>query len=208
MSAFPPGKTKTVLIDLGPVLQERTVDRVRLRTNLEIYWDQIGWVTPEDPKAMVIQNVPLASVDLQYRGFSRVTAANASSPELPDYQELAGTMPRWRDLVGYYTRFGDVSELLDVVDDRYVIMNAGDEMRFLFDALPPRQNRIPARLCIGGRWLGERRRLQHNVFENGDPLALTRPTDLYYPSYNPLERSGLQKTPGRLDAIPHALRFS
>ncbi|MBX2818080.1 MAG: hypothetical protein KTR29_00320 [Rhodothermaceae bacterium] len=134
---FPAGKTKTILIDLTPVLQERTVDRVRLRTNLEIYWDQIGWVAPQPEDDFLIQPVPLASVDLQYRGFSRVTAANASSPELPDYQELAGTMPRWRDLVGYYTRFGDVSELLETVDDRYVIMNAGDEMRFMFEALPP-----------------------------------------------------------------------
>ena len=129
---FPAGKTKTILIDLTPVLQERTVDRVRLRTNLEVYWDQIGWVSAVNDDGLAVHNVPLASVDLQYRGFSRVTAADASSPELPDYQELAGTMPRWRDLVGYYTRFGDVSELLDTIDDRYVIMNAGDEMRFLF----------------------------------------------------------------------------
>ena len=42
--------------------------------------------------------------------------------------------PRWRDLVGYYTRFGDVRELLRGVDDRYVIMNAGDELRLAFPA--------------------------------------------------------------------------
>ena len=29
-------------------------------------------------------------------------------------------------------RFGDVRELLAEVDDRYVIMNAGDKMRFRF----------------------------------------------------------------------------
>ena len=134
---FPAGKTKTILVDLTPVLEEHAVDKVRLRTNLEIYWDQISWVSALDTDETVVHDVPLTSVDLVYRGFSRVTAANASSPELPDYQELAGTMPIWRDLVGYYTRFGDVSELLDGVDDRYVIMNAGDEMRFLFEALPP-----------------------------------------------------------------------
>jgi hypothetical protein len=41
---------------------------------------------------------------------------------------------RWRDLSGYYTRFGDVRELLTNVDDRYVIMNAGDELRLQFPA--------------------------------------------------------------------------
>ena len=53
---------------------------------------------------------------------------DAGSPERPRYV-LAGTAPRWRDLEGYHTRFGDVRELLARVDDRYVIMNAGDEMR-------------------------------------------------------------------------------
>jgi hypothetical protein len=33
-----------------------------------------------------------------------------------------------------YTRFGDVRELLSAVDDRYVIMNAGDEVRLSFPA--------------------------------------------------------------------------
>jgi len=50
---------------------------------------------------------------------------------------LAGTTPRWRDLEGYHTRFGAVGELLARVDDRYVIMNAGDEMRLRFPEAPP-----------------------------------------------------------------------
>jgi hypothetical protein len=46
---------------------------------------------------------------------------------------------RWRDLVGFYTRFGDVKPLLQRIDDRYVIMNAGDEMQLKFPQLsaPP-----------------------------------------------------------------------
>ena len=47
------------------------------------------------------------------------------------------TSPRWLDLEGYYTRFGDVRELLLAVDDRYVIMNAGDELMLRFPAVPP-----------------------------------------------------------------------
>ncbi len=43
---------------------------------------------------------------------------------------------RWRDLVGYHTRFGNVNALLSEVDDRYVIMNAGDEMRLRFAEQP------------------------------------------------------------------------
>lgn len=132
---FPAGKTKTVLIDLAGAFDERAEPIVRLRSNLEVYWDHIGW-TEASEQGLNTQRVPLRSANLQYRGFSRVRAANASSPELPDYQELAGTQARWRDLIGFYTRFGDVEELLETTDDRYVIMNAGDEMRFLFEALP------------------------------------------------------------------------
>ena len=49
---------------------------------------------------------------------------------------------RWRDLQGDYTRYGDVTQLLQSVDDMYVIMNAGDEMTVKFgaDRLPPLEN--------------------------------------------------------------------
>jgi hypothetical protein len=45
----------------------------------------------------------------------------------------------WRDLEGYYTRYGDVRELLAKVDDRYAILNAGDEiaLRFREPPAPP-----------------------------------------------------------------------
>ena len=57
---------------------------------------------------------------------------------MPDYNHFEGTKQRWRDLVGYYTRYGDVRELLAHIDDRYVIMNSGDEMslRFAEQAAP------------------------------------------------------------------------
>ena len=83
------------------------------------------------------QRLHLQTAELRYRGFSVVHAADRSSPELPQYHALEGTAPRWRDLIGYYTRFGDVRELLQAVDDRYVIMNAGDELVLRFVAPPP-----------------------------------------------------------------------
>ena len=56
---------------------------------------------------------------------------------LPDYSQISSTAQRWRDLEGYHTRFGDVSELLTEIDDRYVIMNAGDEMLYEFEEAGP-----------------------------------------------------------------------
>ena len=57
-----------------------------------------------------------------------------SSPEKPVYERLLTTGQRWRDLEGYYTRFGDVLELLAGTDDRMVLMNAGDELVLKFPA--------------------------------------------------------------------------
>ena len=66
-----------------------------------------------------------------------MTSANGSSPETPAYGRLASTGQRWRDLAGYYTRFGDVRELLSEADDRVVISNAGDELLLRFAEAPP-----------------------------------------------------------------------
>jgi hypothetical protein len=66
---------------------------------------------------------------------------------------LAGVAPRWRDLEGFHTRFGDVRELLQRVDDRYVIMNAGDEMRVTFaEAPPPPPGMVRDFVLVGDGW--------------------------------------------------------
>ncbi len=151
---FPAGKTKSVLLDLSGAFQSDADPRVRLTTNLEIYWDHLAWVE-------VLQNVQMDTLrlqpklaDLRYRGFSEVTEVDRSSPELPAYDRLVGTHQLWRDLEGYYTRFGPVNELLADVDDRYVIMNAGDEMRFTFAAPPdPKPGMQRSFVLIGDGWV-------------------------------------------------------
>ena len=54
------------------------------------------------------------------------------APHLFDYNEVT-TAKQWRDLAGYYTRYGEVTPLLEKIDDMYVILNAGDEMTVEFD---------------------------------------------------------------------------
>ena len=129
---FPAGKNKTLVIDLTRAGDAR---RLRLRTNLEIYWDSLAYA---DAVELPIESARLnpAAAELRHRGFSETSSLRAESPETPDYGRIATRSPRWRDLEGYHTRFGDVRELLDIVDDRYVIMNAGDELRLRFPERP------------------------------------------------------------------------
>ena len=129
---FPAGKNKSMLIDLAPA---RGAHRLRLRTNLEIYWDRLSVAARVDAPLRTAR-LAASRAELRFRGFSQTSSPRGDAPETPDYARIANTAPRWRDLVGYHTRFGDVNELLAGVDDRYVIMNAGDELRLEFAAPP------------------------------------------------------------------------
>jgi hypothetical protein len=133
---FPAGKNKTILVDLDGVFRPGAPRRLRLRTNLEVFWDRLAVAVAAPEVSLKTNRLAPASAELRYRGFSRMTQADASSPELPEYGVIDGTAQRWRDLVGHYTRFGDVRELVQNVDDRYVIANAGDELSLRFDAPP------------------------------------------------------------------------
>jgi hypothetical protein len=151
---FPAGKTKTILIDLANVFRPGTPRRLRLRTNMEIYWDRISWAVGAPHAQVRTTRLLPAAAELRYRGFSTVQQASRRAPELPDYGKLAGTAPLWRDLEGYHTRFGDVLPLVDSIDGRYVIMNAGDELRFRFaEVAPPPAGWTRTFVLIGDGWV-------------------------------------------------------
>ena len=151
---FPAGRKKICLIDLAGLFKPGMPNRVRLRTNLEVYWDQIQWARglPNTPLKSTRLNPDVA--DLHYRGYSVIQQPNSSSPEVPDYNRISSSRQIWRDLIGYYTRFGDVRELLKQADDRYVIMNSGDEMTFHFREVPPGPDGWIRDYVIGGEgWI-------------------------------------------------------
>jgi hypothetical protein len=127
---------------------------LRLRTNMEIYWDRLGWAEALPETTFKTQRIGLESAELRYRGFSRFSQADDSSPELPDYNRLEGTAQKWRDMIGYYTRPGEVRELLEKIDDRMAITCAGDELRLKFAALPaPPAGWTRDYVMIGDGWI-------------------------------------------------------
>lgn len=136
---FPAGKLKSILIDLTGVFPDPADRRIRMNTTSEIYWDSMEWAEglPED--RFTEHTLEPETRELRFRGYSEWYRLDEVSPKLADYSMISGTAPRWRDLEGYHTRFGDVGELLDDIDDRYVIMNAGDELvlRFHEREAPP-----------------------------------------------------------------------
>lgn len=133
---FPAGKNKTILIRLDGVAGPGVCRRFRLRTNMEIFWDALHVAPGRDAAEVRKAELLPAEAELRYRGILEMTQANPSSPELPHYDRVASRGPVWRDLIGFHTRFGDVRELVEKVDDRYAILNAGDEIALRFPVPP------------------------------------------------------------------------
>jgi tetratricopeptide (TPR) repeat protein len=142
--SFPNGKNKMVITDLTDKFLSHDY-RVRIRTNMQIYWDHVFFSTDESRIPMREEILHPISADIHYRGFSRMYQKSQYGPHWFDYYDVT-TQQRWRDLQGYYTRYGDVTPLLQDADDKYVIMNSGDEITINFDAshapkLEPRWSR-------------------------------------------------------------------
>ena len=137
MIGLPAGKNKTITVDLtGKFLSD---DRhIRIETDMQIYWDAAFFTVGTQDVPIEMTTLNPDSADLNYRGFSEMYRPNAHAPHLFDYQKVT-TDAQWRDLAGYYTRYGDVNPLLQEVDDMYVILNAGDEITVEFNA-----SRLPA----------------------------------------------------------------
>ena len=192
---FPAGKNKSILIDLKGVFREGAPRALRLRTNMEIYWDALEWAgAAESGVEAKIERLNPSTAELRFRGFSEMRQADASSPETPDYSRLASTGQRWRDLVGYYTRFGDVRELLAVVDDRIVISNGGDELLLRFAERPaPPEGWARDYVLIGNGWI-----------KDGDYNSMFSKTVLPLPSR---DREYYTTTPTRLEDDPVYRRF-
>jgi hypothetical protein len=133
---FPKGRLKTVVLDLTGIFRPGVARKLRLRTNLELYWDKLAWAGGIPQADCRVQHVALSGADLQHRGFSLITRANESSPEVPHYDIVQQAALHWQSQEGYATRYGDVLPLLKNIDDRYVITSPGDELRMQFKAPP------------------------------------------------------------------------
>jgi tetratricopeptide (TPR) repeat protein len=129
---LPAGKNKTITVDLtGRFLSDDR--RVRIETDMQIYWDTTFFTVGTQAVPMEVTTLNPDSADLHYRGFSEMYRPNPHAPHLFDYQKVTKSA-QWRDLAGYYTRYGNVAPLLQEVDDLYVILNAGDEITVEFEA--------------------------------------------------------------------------
>jgi tetratricopeptide (TPR) repeat protein len=128
---FPAGLERTIVVDLSGKLPAGA-QRIRLVTNLEIYWDQALIDQSTGAEARTAE-LPLALATLHFRGYP--TQIEGASPGDLDYDydrvSLTGPFQHQR---GSYTRMGDATALVKSIDDRYVIFGSGEEIAAEFDA--------------------------------------------------------------------------
>jgi tetratricopeptide (TPR) repeat protein len=137
---IPAGKPKTITVDLtGRFLSASR--QVRIVTNLCLYWDEVFLSEETGPPPVRMTPLQTRVAGLRFRGFSKpVIHPERKQPETFVYSDWM-PVSMWNPTPGLYTRFGDVRELLESVDDRFVIMGSGDELGLEFEAaaLPPLQ---------------------------------------------------------------------
>jgi tetratricopeptide (TPR) repeat protein len=135
---IPAGKPKTIAVDLSGKFLSASRE-IRIVTNLCVYWDEIFLSEETAPPPVQLTPLDVQSANVQLRGFSRpVIHKQREQPESFEYANWSGA-GAWNQTPGLYTRYGDVRELVSDVDDRFVIMGAGDELRLHFAnrGLPP-----------------------------------------------------------------------
>lgn len=136
---FPGGKTKTIAVDLSDVFSPGAREhRIRIVTNMEFYWDE-AFVTVQDrPVEFRETEVSLRSARLVDRGgvSRRAWPATGNGPDEFFYADLVPG-DAWPPIDGFFTRLGEVQDLLTAWDDQLVVMHPGDELQLEFEELDP-----------------------------------------------------------------------
>jgi Flp pilus assembly protein TadD len=128
---FPAGGPRTMTADLSGRLPEGT-QRIRISTNLQIYWNRILINRTSQDQNARLTPVPLARADLRFHGFPQKIEGKPPGNVMYVYEKASPTGPYTRP-AGTYTRYGNVLPLLTSLDDQLVVLGSGDEVALDFD---------------------------------------------------------------------------
>ncbi len=130
-AGYPAGLEHVMTLDVTGAI--RPGDRkVRIVSNMELYWDRIYLGIDED-LPLRVQEVPALSAGLSPFGYPREYSPDGKMPNVYDYHNVDRALG-WKLMSGNFTRFGEVGELLAEADDCYVIMGRGERLTLRFPA--------------------------------------------------------------------------
>ncbi len=171
-------KTKDHVYDLTGVFVNNDY-RVRICSNMEIYFDYIAVNTFSDYRSVKVHTLKPNNASLNEFGILK----SLPSDLIPfDYYQI-DTDSKIKPAKGSYTRFGDVLELVLFGDDKYVIMAPGDDLSLTFNAkdLPIIQNGFKRSYVLYAK--GYHKWIYHDIdiYSQVAPLPFSEMTSYPYP---------------------------
>jgi hypothetical protein len=128
---FPAGLPKTITVDLSGKLPQGT-KRIRITTNLQIYWDSILIDRSQQKEDFKLHQIPLAKANLEFHGYPKQIEDQPPGNVRYVFGQVSRTGPYARQ-AGEYTRYGDVLPLLNAFDDKLVVFGSGEGIALEFD---------------------------------------------------------------------------
>jgi Tfp pilus assembly protein PilF len=127
---FPAGLARTMVADLTGKIPPGT-RRIRIVTNLKIYWDRIRIDQTPPLTGIRVNEVPLATAELAFLGYPREIRLHPASDTVYSYSRRSPTGP-YASAAGNYTRYGDVRDLLGASDDKFAVFSSGEGVKLEF----------------------------------------------------------------------------
>ena len=128
---FPAGLARTMVTDLTGKIPAGT-RRIRIVTNLKIYWDRVRIDQTPHVNDIRVSEVPLATAALAFLGYPKEIRLNPASDTVYSYADRSPTGP-YAHAAGNYTRYGDVKDLLRNSDDKFAVFGTGEGVKLEFD---------------------------------------------------------------------------
>ena len=128
---FPAGLARTMVSDLTGKIPRGT-RRIRIVTNLKIYWDRIRVDQTPQLTGVRVNEVPLATAELAFLGYPQEIRLHPASDTVYSYSRRSPTGPYAR-ASGNYTRYGNVKDLLGASDDRFAVFSSGEGVKLEFN---------------------------------------------------------------------------
>ncbi len=138
---FPAGLARTMVIDLTGKIPSGT-RRIRIVSNLKIYWDAVRIDQTPEQKDVRVSEVPLATAELAFLGFPEEIRLQPATDTVYSYAHRSPSGP-YAHAAGNYTRYGDVKNLLSRSDDKFTVFSSGEGVELEFD--PAGLPALPAR---------------------------------------------------------------
>ncbi len=130
---YPGGMPRAFSVPLTRLPPQTTA--LRIRGNLEIYWDRLAVAQAEPCPQARVHQLPLLASEIGECGFITRQILGQQRPAFEYEQRVpfAGT----RDPAGYYTRFGAADELIREADNALAIIGPGEQVSLEFESAPP-----------------------------------------------------------------------